>query len=73
MAEESREPGTVAGTQAAQDGPAPATGEPAVAEPAPLVPGARTPESVGDEHMLTSDGPVVAGRARRRRRRARRA
>ena len=41
MAEESREPGTVAGTQAAQDGPAPATGEPAVADPAPLVPGAR--------------------------------
>jgi hypothetical protein len=68
LTEDSREPGSVAGTQAKQDGPAPATGEPAVAESARLVPGARKPDVAGDVpavagdvHTVTSDGPAVAG------------
>jgi hypothetical protein len=65
LAEESREPAAVAGVQAAQNGPAPAGGEPsapvsavpesavpesAVPESAATVPGPRQPESADDEH-----------------------
>ncbi|MGH3208845.1 MAG: hypothetical protein ACRDNO_13905, partial [Trebonia sp.] len=69
MTEESREPGSVAGTQAEPEGPAPASGGPAVAEPAPLVPGARQPEVAGDVPAageapeLAGDAPPVAGDA----------
>ena len=49
MAEEGREPGSVAGAQAAADGAAAAAGAPAVQEPAAVVPGARKPEAAGDE------------------------
>jgi hypothetical protein len=48
MAEESREPGTVAGAQAKEDALAPATGGPAVVEPAALVPGARQPDATDE-------------------------
>jgi hypothetical protein len=60
LAEESREPGTVAGAQVEQGDQAPVTGETAVAEPAPLVPGARQPEAVGDEPGLAADEPGLA-------------
>lgn len=60
MAEESREPGTVAGAQAEQGDQAPVAGETAVAEPAPLVPGARQPEAVGDEPGLAAAEPGLA-------------
>jgi hypothetical protein len=50
MAEESREPGAVAGAGAEEGGPALAAGVPAVAGPAPLVPDARKPEAPGSEH-----------------------
>jgi len=61
LAEESPETGSVAGTQAKQVGQAPAAGEPAVAEPAPLVPGARQPELAGDVPAVAGDVPAVAG------------
>ena len=60
MAEESREPGTVAGAQAEQGDQAPVTGETAVAEPAPLVPGARQPEAAGAEPGLAAGGQAPA-------------
>ena len=50
MSEESREPGSVAGAQAEVDGAAPAAGEPAVTEPAAVVPGARKTEETAEEH-----------------------
>ena len=51
MAEDSREPGAVAGAQTEPGAQAPGTGETAAAEPGQLVPGARQPESAGeDEH-----------------------
>jgi hypothetical protein len=61
LAEDSREPGSVAGTQAEPEGQAPASGGPAVAEPAPLVPGARQPELAGD--APAGDAPELAGDA----------
>ncbi|HEY6492827.1 MAG TPA: hypothetical protein VIZ43_06100 [Trebonia sp.] len=61
MAEESREPGSVAGADTQQDDPAPAAGGPAVAEPAPLVPGARKPEPAGG--VPAAPGLVTAGPA----------
>jgi hypothetical protein len=48
MAEENREPGTVAGVQAEKDALAPAAGGPAVVEPAALVPGARQPDATDE-------------------------
>jgi hypothetical protein len=48
LAEESREPGTVAGAQPEQDGAAPANGETDVTGPAPLVPGARQPDAADE-------------------------
>jgi len=50
MSEEGREPGSVAGAQAKVDGAALAAGEPAVTEPAAVIPGARQPEETADEH-----------------------
>jgi hypothetical protein len=61
LTEDSRETGSVTGTQAEPDGPAPASGEPAVAETAPLVPGARQPELVGDVPAVAGAVPAVAG------------
>ena len=49
MAEETREPGTVAGAQAKEDALAPVAEGPAVVEPAALVPGARQAEETDDE------------------------
>ena len=69
MAEDSREPGSVAGTQAEPEGQAPASGGPAAAEPAPLVPGARQPElagdapAAGDVHTMAGTDQAVADEA----------
>jgi len=49
MSEESREPGSVAGTAAEETNQAPAVGESAVTESATLVPGARKPEAADAE------------------------
>jgi len=66
VSEESREPGNVAGTQAEQNGPAPATGEPAFVGPAPLVPGARQPETAEAEDAgVTEDERAGADEAER--------
>jgi hypothetical protein len=66
LSEESREPGSVAGTAAEETSQAPAVGEPAVTEPATLVPGARKPETAGAEHTgITADGHAGAGEAER--------
>jgi hypothetical protein len=56
LSEESREPGSVAGAAAEETSQAPAVSGPAVAEPAPLVPGARKPESAGAEHPGVTEG-----------------
>jgi hypothetical protein len=61
LAEESREPGSVAGADTQQDDPVPAAGGPAVAEPAPLVPGARKPEPAGG--VTAAPERVTAGPA----------
>jgi hypothetical protein len=71
VSEESREPGSVAGTAAEETSRAPAAGESAVTEPATLVPGARKPEAVGaeptavteDEHAGVTDDAHVGATA----------
>jgi hypothetical protein len=56
VSEETREPGSVAGTAAEETSQAPAAGEPVVTEPVTLVPGARKPEAAGAEHTgVTKD------------------
>ena len=62
MSEESRESGSVAGTTAEETNQAPAVGESAVTESAPLVPGARKPEPAeGEQARVAEDEHTGVG------------
>jgi len=64
LTEESREPGSVAGAAAEENSQVPAVGEPVVAEPAPLVPGARKPDAAEAEDAgVAEDERAGAGEA----------